>query len=72
MAATEAPWVEELAKIKAENEELNKKLRDSQTSFHTLQNDYATINGKIPGLEAKVKVAKERASHEAFIREAAI
>ena len=58
MEAAEASQAEEFAKIKTENKELNRKLQESQASFRTLQNDFATVNGKVFGLKMKVKAAE--------------
>ena len=60
MEATEASRVKEFAKINDENEELKCKLWD-QVSLQALVNDYTAVTSKVSGLEARAKVADERA-----------
>ena len=76
MVAAKVAWEEELAKVKTENLELKGQLQDIQASFQTLQRDFAAVSGKVFGLEAEIKVAKEQhrevAAQETFIREASI
>ena len=64
--------MEEFAKIKDENDELEHKLWDSQASLQALVNNHTTVTGKVSSLEARAKAVEERVAQEEFIRDAAI
>lgn len=72
MEAVEASRVEEIAKIKDKNEELKRKLLDSQASLQALVNDFTTVTGKVSSLETRAKAVEERATPLEFIRDTAI
>ena len=66
----------EKAKLKVEKAELQQKLQESQDDLQIIQRNYATISGKVMGLEKEVKEAKERlcetTKNEAASRETTI
>ena len=56
---------EEATKIKAEKVEVQSQLHGSQEDIQTVQHSYATMSGKVMGLEKEVKVAEERLCEDA-------
>ena len=61
---------EELTKIKVKNAELQQHLQGSQEHLQIIQRNYATMSGKVMGLEKEVTVAEDKL-HEAAKCEAA-
>ena len=52
-SGAKATLEEELAKTKAENMELQNQLHESRDDLQTVQRNYATMCGKVMGLEKK-------------------
>ena len=70
-SGAKATLEKELAKIKAENVELQSQLQGNQEDLQTIQCNYANVWGKVMGLKKKVKPIEERLS-EATSREVVI
>ena len=59
-----------LTKLKVENTELQSQLQGSQEDLQTVQCNYATLSGKVIGVEKQVKAPKDKL-HETIESEAA-